>query len=108
MARQITRVDQLPAMVRRTIHFLPTYFTTEPISEKEMMETNNGTVGEVINGIKKNISLISNPQVAKKVEEELETQIAIICHGYEGVCPNDQAANQIAKQIRLTYSDLFK
>lgn len=103
MAKGINKVSELPAITRRMIHFLPSLVGYEPIELSDLLriKTEKGKVSDILKKILENISLIPNPQVVKKVEEELAIQLAIICHGYEGICPNDYSANQIAKQAKM-------
>lgn len=88
------------------IHLLPSFFTTDSMSEEQMMATKCNqkfpTIADFVKKIKQNIVEISKKkkEVAEELSESLEIQIQIICHGYEGVFPNDTVANDISNFIK--------
>lgn len=106
---QLSYIDQLPSITEQMIRMLPSYTGTEPISLEDFgkIPAPSGRnpklkVSDIITKIQDNIKLLKG-NVKIRLQESLDIQLAIIQHGYEGVCPNDYAANQIVKQIKLTY-----
>lgn len=102
---QLSYIDQLPAITEGMIRILPSYTITEPITLEQFGKIRAGThrnpnlkVSDIIAKIQDNIRLLKGDNKAK-LQEALNIQLAIIEHGYGGVCPNDYAANQIAQSL---------
>lgn len=102
MAR-LNWIDELPKWTDDMIRLLPSFTTSDPIELKEFslipLKGKFASVGDYLAKIDHNISLIKG-DVKKELQEKYAIQLAIIQHGYEGVCPNDAVANMIAKSIK--------
>lgn len=95
-------VNQLPSFTRQMIRMLPSYTTTDSISEKAFREIKVNqkiTVNDVILKIEDNIKNIKGRE-KEALQEELELQLAIIYHGYEGIFPSDDVATKVLKSLK--------
>ena len=99
-------IHELPQRTEMMIKMLPSFCESKPHSLEEFLSikiNNELSMKEYCFTIFQNIELIINRknQEDKKelLKNEFAIQIAIILHGYEGIFPNDHAANQIVKTL---------
>lgn len=103
---KIAYIDQLPVITEGMIRILPSYTITERITLEQFGKIRAGThrnpnlkVSDIITKIQDNIRLLKGEN-RTKLQESLDIQLAIIEHGYSGICPVDTVANLIAQRLR--------
>jgi len=89
------RVNNMPAITELMIRRLPSLYPLQAVS----ITSNNEGVA-LVKTIKNNINIVEqhSVQVAEELKEDLDIQIAIIEHGYEGVGDNWGDNSEYEKQ----------
>lgn len=111
---QLSYIDQLPAITEGMIRILPSYTINEPITLEQFGKIRAGThrnpnlkVSDIIAKIQDNIKLVKGDNKVK-LQETLDIQLAIIEHGYEGICTSTEATKIMVANMKQSISNGYK